>query len=107
MSAKFKPRIALLALILVVSLLAPASAFAITAEVAKNCTALAVKAFPLRLPGNPAAGYINGTAADYRKYFNQCVANGGKMPEQAPKQDSMQGTPASNQGAITGNQAPK
>jgi len=105
-SAKFKLRIALLGSTFVVGLLPTPSALAITAEVAKNCSALAAKAYPLRYPGNPAGGRVNGTGADFQKYFNQCVANGGKMPDQTPKQDNTQGSPASNQSG-SGAQAPK
>lgn len=107
MSAKLKLRIALLGSIFAATLPATPSAFAISAEVAKNCSALAEKAFPLRVPGNPAAGYANGTGADYRKYFNQCVANGGKAGDQAPKQDNAQGASTSGQGGNTGAHAPK
>jgi hypothetical protein len=107
MSAKFKLRIALLGSIFVKSLLMAPSAFAITAEVAKNCSALATKAYPLRYPGNPAGGRVNGTGADFQKYFSKCVANGGNMPEQAPKHDSTQSTPAPNQSGSSGVQVPK
>jgi hypothetical protein len=103
---KLKPRIGLLASIFAVALLPMPTAFAITVEVAKNCRALAEKAFPLRVPGNPAAGYMTGTSADYRKYFNQCVANGGTMTEQAPQQGNQKSAPGSNQGGAA-NQAPK
>jgi hypothetical protein len=60
--------------------LAP-SASAVTAEVAKKCSALAAEAFPPREVGNPAAGLAKGTAQDKRNYFNRCVANGGKANE--------------------------
>lgn len=63
------------------------SALAITAEVAKKCGALTDKAYPLRVPGNPAAGRRQGTAQEIRNYFNKCVAN-GNMGEQAPKQEN-------------------
>jgi hypothetical protein len=59
--------------------LAPAGAAAITAEVAKKCDALVAREFPLREPGNPAAGSAKGTAQAERDFFNQCVANGGTM----------------------------
>ena len=107
MSAKFKLRIALLGSTFVAGVLPVPSAFAITAEVAKNCSALAAKAYPLRYPGNPAGGRLNGTGADFQKYFGQCVANGGKMPEQPAKEHDTQGTPASNQSGSSGGQVPK
>ena len=59
---------------------------AVTAEVAKKCAALADKAYPPRLPGNPAAGLAEGTAQSKRDYFNKCVATGGKMDDDVPTQ---------------------
>ena len=59
---------------------------AVTAEVAKKCAALADKAYPPRVPGNPAAGLAEGTAQSKRDYFNKCVATGGKMDDDVPKQ---------------------
>jgi hypothetical protein len=61
---------------------APPSALAITAELAKKCSALTAKAFPPRVVGNPAAGLQHGTYQDFRNYFNKCVANAGNPPEQ-------------------------
>jgi hypothetical protein len=58
------------------------SAMAITAELAKKRGALTDKAYPLRVPGNPAAGREHGTAKEARDYFNKCVANGGNIDEQ-------------------------
>ena len=107
MSTKSRSGIALLALAFPLTSLTMPSAFAITAEVAKTCEALAAKAYPLRYPGNPAGGRVNGTGADFQKYFGQCVANGGKMPEQASKPDNTQGAPASNQSSGAASQGPK
>jgi len=59
---------------------------AVTAEVAKKCAALADKAYPPRVPGNPAAGLAEGTAQSKRDYFNKCVATGGKMDDDVPTQ---------------------
>ena len=62
-------------------------ALAVTdAEVAKKCAALTAKAFPPRVPGNPAAGLAKGTAQSERDYFNKCVANRGNMDDHLPKQ---------------------
>jgi hypothetical protein len=61
------------------------SASAITAQLAKKCQALTAKAFPPRVPGNPAAGSAKGTGQSQRDYFNKCVANGGNMDDDAPK----------------------
>ncbi|WP_454650451.1 hypothetical protein [Bradyrhizobium liaoningense] len=72
----------------VLTLAAPATASAITAEVARACDAAVAKAFPPRQIGNPAAGSAKGTGKDQRDYFQKCVANNGKvddMPADAPK----------------------
>jgi len=60
-------------------------ASAVTAEVAKKCQALTAKAFPPREPGNPAAGSAKGTGPAQREYFSKCVANGGKVDDNATK----------------------
>ena len=52
---------------------------AITAELAKKCKVLTDAAFPLREPGNPAAGSAKGSGRDATTYFNKCVANNGKV----------------------------
>jgi hypothetical protein len=70
---------ALIGTICLALLLTPQSAPAVTAEVAKKCSALTAKEFPPRVIGNPAAGSIRGTAADEREYYRQCVENGGNM----------------------------
>ena len=70
------------------TLAVPATASAITVEVARACDAALAKAFPPRQIGNPAAGSIKGTAKEKREYFQKCVANNGKvddMPADAPK----------------------
>jgi hypothetical protein len=65
------------------------SAFAVTAEVAKKCQSLSAKAFPPRVPGNPAAGLMNGTGREASQYFRKCVENEGNMEgndkQQAPQ----------------------
>jgi hypothetical protein len=71
-----------LALICLSCALPQRSALAITAEVAKKCSALTAKVYPPRVVGNPAAGLQNGSYQDFRNYFNKCVANGGNPPEQ-------------------------
>lgn len=55
------------------------SASAITAELAKKCEALTAKAFPPRVPGNPAAGSLKGNGQAQRDFFNKCVENQGNM----------------------------
>src|SRR5215510_8235995 len=60
-------------------------ASAVTAEVARKCAALAAKAYPPQVPGNPAAGLAKGRAQFKRDYFNKCVATGGNMDDDAPE----------------------
>jgi uncharacterized protein YodC (DUF2158 family) len=71
---------AAVAALICVALGSAGSASAETVEVAKKCEALAAKAFPLREPGNPAAGSVNGGGSSEQSYFNRCVANGGGAP---------------------------
>ena len=86
MPAQLKRRTTLVAIIILTHALTAQNALAITAEVARKCGELADKAYPPRVPGNPAAGHLNGTSQDVENYFNKCEANGGKAPDrQAPK----------------------
>ena len=64
------------------------SASAVTAQLAKECQALTAKAFPPRVPGNPAAGSAKGTGQSQRDYFNKCVANGGNVDDGPPSRRS-------------------
>lgn len=84
----------IIALICLTHALATRSALAITADVAKKCQGLTTEAYPLRVPGNPAAGRTNGTAEELRDYFKKCVANGGNVPEQPAKQENEKNAPA-------------
>jgi hypothetical protein len=59
-----------------ISVTAPPPASAITAELAKQCRTMALKAYPRKL-----AGSKGGTSGAERKYFQDCVAKGGAMPE--------------------------
>jgi hypothetical protein len=60
---------------------------ATTAEVAKKCGILMNKAFPPRVPGNPAAGNLKGSGSDAQLYFKKCVAGGGKPPNEGIEKD--------------------
>ena len=75
-----------LALVCLAHLSTTPSATAVTAELARKCEVLTDKAYPLRVPGNPAAGREHGTSKEVRDYFNRCVANRGNAEEQPPKQ---------------------
>jgi hypothetical protein len=74
------------ALVALVCIAVAPNASAVTAEVAKKCNALTAKAYPPRVPGNPAAGLAKGTAQSARDYFNKCVANGGNMDDPSSKE---------------------
>lgn len=63
------------------------SASAVTVEVAKKCDDLTAKAYPPRVPGNPAAGLLRGTAQSQRKYYRKCVANAGNVDDASHKED--------------------
>ena len=74
-----------LALISITSGSLPYPASAVTAEIARKCNALTAKQFPPREPGNPAAGSTKGSGRSQYEYFNKCVANGGKVDDNATK----------------------
>jgi hypothetical protein len=83
MSAKWKCGSMLFALTCAALGSVPDRASAITAELAKTCSALTARQFPPREPGNPAAGSAKGSGRDRRVYFDKCVANGGKVDDKA------------------------
>jgi hypothetical protein len=58
------------------------SASAITAEVAKKCRELAVKAHPPAVAGSRA-----GSGQAEREFFRACVAQGGNMKDPPPKEE--------------------
>jgi len=60
-------------------------AVAVTVEVARKCKVLTDTAFPLREPGNPAAGSAKGSGLAAQNYFDKCVTNGGKIDDNAAK----------------------
>jgi hypothetical protein len=68
--------------------LIPRGASAVTAEIARKCEALAYKAYPPQVVGNPAAGGARGPAA--REYFKLCLKNGGSMDGQPNGNDDQQ-----------------
>lgn len=78
---RFKASIAAVGLICLAAAAAPKRSSAITAELARTCKALTTKQFPLREPGNPAAGSAKGSGRDQAAYFNKCVANNGKVDD--------------------------
>ena len=85
MTADLKSRCLLLVLSCFACGAMPASAPAITAELARKCSALVVKQFPPREPGNPAAGSANGTGREQQDYFSKCVANNGNVDDKSSK----------------------
>jgi hypothetical protein len=58
----------------------PQPAAALTAELAKKCRALAVKAHPTQ-----RAGGKSSSERSQRDYFQACVAKNGNMPDQEQK----------------------
>ncbi len=69
------------ALTLTIGAASPANA-QISAELAKKCQQLMVKAHPTELYGS------SGTAAAQRTYFEECVRRQGNMPEAAPNDEA-------------------
>jgi hypothetical protein len=80
MFASLKLRLGRFGLVCMAIGLMSGSASAITVEIAKKCNALTAKAFPPRVPGNPAAGSAKGSGKEMQDYFRKCVENGGEMP---------------------------
>jgi hypothetical protein len=66
--------------IMLVTVAGSAPARAVTADLAKKCRELAIKAHPYKLPGVKGPG----SAEPQRDYFNTCVAKGGNMPPEPP-----------------------
>src|SRR5690242_15195270 len=64
------------------------AAAAVPAEIARKCTAMANRAYPLRASHNPASGREHGSSHAVRAYFNRCVANGGKMKKNMARRDT-------------------
>jgi hypothetical protein len=87
-----RPQIVIFAVALTI-LTGSTTAIAVTVEVAKKCGVLVAKAFPPRVPGNPAAGLARGTPQEQRDYFRQCLEKGGNMDN---AKESVQGTQGGN-----------
>jgi hypothetical protein len=104
MVTKLRCATALFALVCLAHLPATQSATAITAELARKCGALTDKAYPLRVPGNPAAGREHGTAKEIRDYLNKCIANRGNIDEQPLDPENHTQTP--KEGSEKNGQAP-
>ena len=105
MLTKLRYGTALLALICLTHLPTTRSAMAVTVELARKCGALTDKAYPLRVPGNPAAGREHGTAKEARDYFNKYVANRGNIGEQPLEPGNQKQTPG--KGGYKGDEAPQ
>jgi hypothetical protein len=76
-----KFRNGVLALVYLAYLPATPSATAITVELAEKCTALTNKAFPWRVPDDPASGRTHGSPKQAKDYYNKCVAKNGSTDE--------------------------
>jgi hypothetical protein len=68
------------------------SASAVTAELARKCSALMAKAYPSREPGNPAAGSTKGNGREAQIYYQKCLANNGKVDDSAGTQANSPGS---------------
>lgn len=56
------------------------SAMAISADLAKRCRAMTIKAYPPVL-----AGSKKGDAQEERNYFSTCISKNGQMDAESPK----------------------
>lgn len=63
----------------VVLALTPTAAFPISVELAKQCRAMAIKAYPKAL-----AGSLKGTAAGEREFYLRCVDRDGDIEVPPP-----------------------
>jgi hypothetical protein len=88
MLAKMTYGAALAALICLADVGVATSATGIPAELARKCSVLANRAYPLRVSHNPASGRIHGSAQAVRHYFNRCVASGGEMKGHGQRHES-------------------
>jgi hypothetical protein len=75
----------LIGALICVTLGSTTSASALTAEVAKKCSALTAKAFPQSETGNPAARSGGGTGLSQQSYFRKCVSNGANDDSTTPE----------------------
>ena len=82
-----QPRLALAfaGLICIALASTPQDASAVTAELAKRCSALTAKVFPPRVLGNPGAGSAKGSCLDEQAYVRRCLASGGKIGDDTPE----------------------
>jgi hypothetical protein len=72
-------------------------AMAISVDLAKKCRALAIKAYPYKMPGTS-----KGDSAAERQYFTTCVSRNGNMPNTDKSSDQTSPgttTPTNAQGA--------
>jgi hypothetical protein len=70
------------------------SASAVTVELARKCAGLMSKAYPPREPGNPAAGSAKGKGGAAQAYYQKCLANNGKVDDNAGSQGNNATPPA-------------
>jgi hypothetical protein len=75
------------------------SASAVTADLARKCSALMAKAYPPREPGNPAAGSAKGNGPAAQTYYQKCLANNGKVDDNAGGQANSPGAQGNNPGS--------
>jgi hypothetical protein len=88
MGAVSTSSIAAIVFVYAVVLAAPSPAAAVTADLAKRCREMAVKAHPPKAPGSKPYAQAE------REYFRECVANKGNMPEDSSQSPSAMPTGA-------------
>lgn len=76
--------VALVASIWLAGPMIPRGSLAATAVVVEKCEGQANKAYPLSVPGNPAAGRAHGTERQFLDYFNKCVKHGAVLERAKP-----------------------
>jgi hypothetical protein len=80
--------------VLLMAIVCPVNAAALTVQLARKCDSFTAKAYPPRVPGNPAAGLAKGSPQKARAYFHQCVVRNGKMERAAGRQEETTGASA-------------
>jgi hypothetical protein len=96
--SKVKSRSVSVVLICIAAGLTVNSATAVTADLARKCSGLMAKAYPPREPGNPAAGSTKGNGLAAQTYYQKCLANNGKVDDNAGSQANGPGPQGNNPG---------
>ncbi len=81
----FQKTSAIFGALICILLASTTGASAVSADVAKKCSALTAKTFPQRATGNPASrnGEVDGLSQ--RGYFQKCISNEGAEDSTTPE----------------------